>query len=389
MEFKDYLRIMEMKDASDLYLSAGALPSIKIHGQLRPLEKEPCAPGRVKEIAYATMDEAQRTEFERKPEMNLAISESGVGRFRVNIFKQRNEVSMVVRSIKAEIPETASLGLPEVLTKVIMNKRGLVLIVGGAGSGKSTSLASLINYRNTHSAGHIVTIEDLIEFAHPHKKSIVNQREVGMDTDCYEDALENALRQAPDVIVIGEIRDRRTMERAIAFAETGHLAVSTLHGNNANQALDRIINLFPADHRQQLQVDLALNLRALVSQRLVVTTDSKRTAAVEVLLGTPRVSDLISRGEMSEIGDVMEKSQHLGMQTFNTAVFKLYQAGRITLEEAMRNADSQHELQARIGMLEAESDPKDIEGVASGLELMDEPKPEGPADFSRQEEETG
>lgn len=352
MQFKDYLKIMVMKDASDLYLSTGAMPSVKIHGRLTPVEKEVFQMGQIKDIAYAVMDEEQRNEFENKPEMNLAISESGVGRFRVNIFKQRNDVAMVVRNIKIDIPDMASLGLPEILKKVIMTKRGLVLFVGATGSGKSTSLASLIDFRNTHSAGHIITIEDPIEFVHRHKKSIVNQREVGMDTDCYEDALKNALRQAPDVILIGEIRDRETMEHAIAFAETGHLAISTLHSNNANQALDRIINFFPADRRHQLLVDLSLNLQAFVSQRLVATNNGKRTAAVEVLLGTPRVRDLVSRGEISELREVMDKSEHLGMQSFDSALFKLYESGHIVLEEALRNADSPNNIKVKAAMLE-------------------------------------
>jgi twitching motility protein PilU len=268
----------------------------------------------------------------------------------VNIFRQRNSISLVIRNIKMDIPAWEDLGLPPVLTEVIMAKRGLVLFVGATGSGKSTSLASLIDHRNTHSAGHIITIEDPIEFVHSHKKSIVNQREVGLDTDCYEDALKNTLRQAPDVILIGEIRARDTMEHAIAFAETGHLAISTLHANNANQALDRIINFFPEDRRNQLLLDLSLNLRAFVSQRLVKTVDGKRTAAVEILLGTPLVQDMIRRGDVHEIKEVMEKSENLGMQTFDSALYRLYQAGRIDLEEALRNADSPNNLRLKINL---------------------------------------
>jgi len=387
VQFKDYLKVVVLKDASDLYLSTGAPPSVKIQGRLLPIEKEAFKPGQVRDIAYAVMDAEQRAEFESKPEMNLAISEPGVGRFRVNIFKQRNEFAMVVRNIKIDIPDTVSLGLPDILKKVIMTKRGLILFVGATGSGKSTSLASLIDYRNTHSAGHIITIEDPIEFVHPHKKSIVNQREVGMDTDCYEDALKNTLRQAPDVILIGEIRDRETMEHAIAFAETGHLAISTLHSNNANQALDRIINFFPADRRHQLLVDLSLNLQAFVSQRLVATQDGKRTAAIEVLLGTPRVRDLVRRGEISEIREVMDKSENLGMQTFDSAVFNLYKAGHISLDEAMRNADSQNNLRVKVGMLEGEAAAE--KSALGGLAILGEKEsnPDGPADFSRPEEE--
>ena len=402
MEFRDYLKIMVMKEGSDLYLSTGARASVKIHGAMRALEKEPLPVGRVKQIAYELMNEGQTAEFEQKPEMNLAVSESGVGRFRVNIFKQRSEVSMVVRHIHTEIPDMASLGLPDVLRQLIMVKRGLVLFVGATGSGKSTSLASLIDYRNTHSAGHIITIEDPIEFMHRHKKSVVNQREIGMDTESYEDALKNTLRQAPDVILIGEIRDRETMEHALTFAETGHLAISTLHSNNANQALDRIINFFPIDRRQQLLTDLSLNLQAVVSQRLLPTVDGRRAAAIEVLLGTPRVRDLVRRGEVQEIKETMEKSEHLGMQTFDGAVYRLYQEGRITLEEAMRNADSQNNLRVRIGQSGAEPAAPAVESseqpVARAPEetekapetrlefgLVGESSSDGPVDFARPE----
>ncbi|WJW75278.1 PilT/PilU family type 4a pilus ATPase [Thiohalobacter sp. IOR34] len=375
MEFKDYLKIMVLKEASDLYLSSGAPPSVKIHGQMKLVEKATLTPQRIKEIAYSLMDEEQIRQFEKKPEMNLAISETSVGRFRVNIFRQRNSVGMVVRNIKTEIPHWEGLGLPPILTEIIMSKRGLVLFVGATGSGKSTSLASLIDYRNQHSAGHIITIEDPIEFVHQHKKSIVNQREVGLDTDSYEDALKNTLRQAPDVILIGEIRDRETMEHAITFAETGHLAISTLHANNANQALDRIINFFPEDRRDQLLLDLSLNLRAFVSQRLIPTTDGKRTAAVEVLLGTPLVQDLIHRGDIHEIKEVMEKSENLGMQTFDSALYKLYMAGTIGLEDALRNADSPNNLRLRIN-LTAEGGEVRLEEEASRLSIAEEAEPQ-------------
>jgi twitching motility protein PilU len=350
MDFKSYLKIMVDQDASDLYLSTGAPISAKINGTLAALEDSRLTADQVKTVAYSVMDDEQIAEFEHKPEMNLAISEQGVGRFRVNIFRQRNSISMVIRNIKTDIPAWEALGLPEILTEVIMEKRGLVLFVGATGSGKSTSLASLIDYRNTNCAGHIITIEDPVEFVHNHKQSIVNQREVGMDTDCYEDALKNTLRQAPDVILIGEIRDRETMEHAIAFAETGHLAISTLHANNANQALDRIINFFPEDRRNQLLLDLSLNLRAFVSQRLVKTVDGKRTAAVEILLGTPLVQDMIRRGDVHEIKEVMVKSENLGMQTFDNALYKLYQAGKIDLEEAARNADSPNNLRVKVNL---------------------------------------
>ena len=367
MDFKDYLKIMVMKEASDLYLTTGAPPSAKIQGILTPLEQTPVPPGRVKEIAYELMDQDQIRAFEQKPEMNLAISEPGVGRFRVNIFKQRNQVAMVVRAIKMQIPNCDQLNLPPILKKVIMQKRGLLLFVGGTGSGKSTSLASLIDYRNANSAGHIITIEDPIEFVHQHKKSIVNQREVGVDTESFEDALKNTLRQAPDVILIGEIRDRETMEHAIAFAETGHLAISTLHANSSNQALDRIINFFPEERRNQLLMDLSLNVRGIISQRLVPTIDGKRTVAVEILLGTPLICDLILKGEVNNIKEVMQKSENLGMQTFDAALYHLFRDGKITLEEALRNADSQNNLRLRISLEEKQS------GKSSGEPASEKP----------------
>lgn len=344
MDFKEYLKIMVEKDASDIYISTGAAISAKINGQLTALEEGKQTREQVKAVAYSIMDAEQIDQFEKKPEMNLAISEAGIGRFRVNIFRQRNSISMVIRNIKTDIPNWENLGLPKTLTDVIMAKRGLVLFVGATGSGKSTSLASLIDYRNSNDAGHIITIEDPVEFVHSHKKSIVNQREVGVDTDSYEDALKNTLRQAPDVILIGEIRDRDTMEHAIAFAETGHLSISTLHANNANQALDRIINFFPEERRNQLLLDLSLNLRAFVSQRLVKTVDGKRAAAVEILLGTPLVQDMIRRGDVHEIKEVMQKSENIGMQTFDRALFKLVEAGRVSLDEALKNADSPNNL---------------------------------------------
>ena len=350
MEFKDYLKLMVKYEASDVYLTTGAAPSARIHGLIKPIEQATLPAGRVKQIAHDVMNEEQRAEFHSKPEMNLAIGLPGVGRFRVNIFQQRNEVGMVIRHIKTEIPSPESLELPQMLKKLIMQKRGLILFVGGTGSGKSTSLAALIDYRNANSQGHIITIEDPIEFIHNHKKSIVNQREVGVDTDSYEDALKNTLRQAPDVILIGEIRDRDTMEHAITFAETGHLAISTLHANSANQALDRIINFFPEERRRQLLMDLSLNLRGFVSQRLVRTVEGTRTVAVEVLLGTPLICDLVLKGDLHKIKEVMEKSENLGMQTFDSALFKLYQAGRIPLEEALRNADSQNNLRLKISL---------------------------------------
>lgn len=375
MEFKDYLKVLAIKDGSDLYLSTGAPACAKFSGTLKALEKDPFSPGRVKEIAYSILSKEQIEEFERILELNLAITEPGVGRFRVNIFKQRNEVAMVVRNIKTEIPRIEDLGLPPVLTKIIMAKRGLILFVGGTGSGKSTSLAALIDYRNTNSGGHIITIEDPIEFVHRHKRSIISQREVGVDTLSFADALKNTLRQAPDVILIGEIRDRETMEHALAFAETGHLAISTLHANNANQALDRIINFFPEERRTQLLNDLSLNLRAFVSQRLVPTVDGKRVAAIEVLLGTPTVESLIKKGEIAELKEVMEKSENLGMQTFDSALFRLYQQGKISLEEALKNADSANNLRLKISL--SESGPKQASGLNLSLEALTGEEEEG------------
>ena len=348
MDFNDYLTILVKNEGSDLYLSTGAPPCAKFHGKLKPIEKTPLSPGVIKAIAYEMMDKKQQEEFDDELEMNLAYTISGVGRFRVNIFKQRNEISIVARNIVTEIPKVDDLGLPPVLKDIIMAKRGLVLFVGATGSGKSTSLAALIDHRNSNSSGHIITIEDPVEFVHKHKKSIVNQREVGVDTRSFEKALKNTLRQAPDVILIGEIRDKETMEHALAFAETGHLCISTLHANNANQALDRIINFFSEERRNQLLTDLSLNLCAFVSQRLVETVDKKRAAAIEILLGTPTISELIMRGDIDGIKEIMQKSENIGMQTFDTALFKLYIDGRITLDEALKNADSANNLRLRI-----------------------------------------
>ncbi len=382
MKISPYLKVLAEKDGSDLYLSTGALPSAKFNGVMTPLSKKAAPPGWVRSLAMEVMSQEQQAEFETKPEMNLAISEAGVGRFRVNIFKQRNEVSMVIRYINAQIPNLEDLGLPDVLKEVIMAKRGIILFVGGTGSGKSTSLAALIDHRNTHSKGHIITIEDPIEYVHQHKGCIVNQREVGVDTDSFEDALKNTLRQAPDVILIGEVRDRETMEHALAFAETGHLAISTLHANNANQALDRIINFFPEERHAQLLQDLSLNLRAFVSQRLIPTVDKKRCAAIEILLNSPRVEELIKRGEVSEIKEVMEKSERMGMCTFDSALLALYKKGRISIDEALKNADSENNLRLKIELgedLPAGAAPADKEKTSDtfgGLSLMEKENPE-------------
>ena len=402
MEFVDYLKILATKDGSDLYLSTGAPPCAKFQGVLKPVDKIVMKPGDVQKIADDIMDVEQREEFEHELEMNLAISIPGVGRFRINIFKQRNEVSIVARNIQTEIPKFEDLKLPPVLKDVIEMKRGLILFVGGTGSGKSTSLAALIDHRNSTSGGHIITIEDPVEYVHKHKKCIVNQREVGVDTRNWHNALKNTLRQAPDVILIGEIRDRETMEHALAFAETGHLAISTLHANNANQALDRIINFFPEERKAQLQMDLAMNLRAFVSQRLVPTVDGKRCAAVEILLGTQTIQELILRGEFESIKEIMTKSENLGMQTFDAALFKLYQEGRISIEDALKNADSANNLRLRIKLAdkgkeaevaveeapEEKEESPDVSVASSGMTLSleaiadDEPEEEDPfADF--------
>ncbi|WP_172149427.1 PilT/PilU family type 4a pilus ATPase [Pseudomonas tumuqii] len=395
MDIHSMLKILASQDGSDLYLSTGAPPCAKFNGVLKALSQEPLKPGEVAAIADAVMDVAQREEFERELEMNLAISLAGVGRFRINIFKQRNEVSIVARNIKLDIPKFEDLKLPEVLLSTVMEKRGLVLFVGGTGSGKSTSLAALIDYRNRNAGGHIITIEDPVEYVHRHKKSIINQREVGVDTRSFHAALKNTLRQAPDVILIGEIRDRETMEHALAFADTGHLAISTLHANNANQALDRIINFFPEDRRPQLLNDLGNNLKAFVSQRLVKTIDGKRRAAVEVLLGTPTIRDQIKRNDFSEIKETMEKSKNLGMQTFDQALIDLVNQGAIDEEEAVKNADSANNVRLKLKLYR--DNPAAAAPVAPpapaatakpadwGLELTleDIEEPESPEDLGR------
>jgi twitching motility protein PilU len=359
MDFPALLKVLATQDGSDLYLSTGAPPCAKFNGVLKPLGSEAFKPGDVALIADGIMDAEQKVDFERELEMNLAFSLSGVGRFRINIFKQRNEVSIVARNIKLDIPKFEDLHLPPILLDVVMEKHGLVLFVGATGSGKSTSLAALIDHRNRHASGHIITIEDPVEFIHRHKKSIINQREVGVDTRSFHAALKNTLRQAPDVILIGEIRDRETMEHALAFADTGHLAISTLHANNANQALDRIINFFPEERRPQLLQDLGNNLKAFVSHRLVKTKDGKRRAAVEVMLGTPTIRDLIHRNELTELKGIMEKSTNLGMKTFDNALYDLAVEGAITEEEALKNADSANNVRLRL-KLHNENGPSTI-----------------------------
>jgi twitching motility protein PilU len=371
IDIKILLKEMVDADGSDLFLTSGAAPSMKAHGKMVPMREERFEEGDVKRMAYAVMNEDQRKAFDKSPECNMAIMEESIGRFRVNIFQQRGEVGMVCRTIKTDIPDFRKLGLPEILTKLMMEKNGLILFVGGTGSGKSTSLASLIDYRNQNSSGHIITIEDPVEFVHQHKQCIVNQREVGVDTVSYEEALKNTLRQAPDVILIGEIRTQETMEHAMAFAETGHLCLSTLHANNANQALDRIINFFPEERHKQLFHDLSLNLRAFISQRLVPTVDGKRAAAIEILIGTPRVAELIKNGKIEDIKEVMEKSENIGMRTFDSALYHLYREGKISLEEALRNADSKNNLRLKITLAESDVSGKKAEELTGGLSLVD------------------
>ncbi len=348
ISFEDALKALSEREGSDLYYSTGAPPSAKIFGKLEPLSDEIMKPREIDVIDQDIMDDSQKEKFAEVPEMNLAISRSGLGRYRVNIFKQRNQTSMVIRRLGTDLPNYKDLGLPAVLMDLIMQKRGLILFVGGTGSGKSTSLAALIDYRNENSHGHIITIEDPVEFTHRHKGCIVNQREVGTDTLTFDDALANTLRQAPDVILIGEIRHQETMEHALAFSETGHLCLSTLHANNANQAMARIINFFPEERHNQLLQDLSLNMRAIVSQRLIPTVDGKRAAAIEILVGTPRAADLIAKGAVSELKELMEKSTEQGMQTFDQSLYKLYKEGRISLEGALKNADSKNNLRLRI-----------------------------------------
>jgi twitching motility protein PilU len=367
----EWLKILSTEQGSDLFLSTGAPPCAKFQGELKPISSEILQPGEIKEIAYEIMDPTQQGVFETELEMNLATSISGYGRFRINIFLQRNEVGIVARNIVAEIPRWQDLRLPPILTEIVMRKRGLFLFVGSTGSGKSTSLAALIDYRNSNSSGHIVTIEDPVEYVHSHKKSIVNQREVGVDTRSWHNALKNTLRQAPDVILIGEIRDRETMEHAISFAETGHLCISTLHANNANQALDRIINFFPEERRPQLLMDLSMNMQCIVSQRLIPTVTGSRCAAIEVLLGTPMIADLILKGEIDGIKEIMQKSENVGMKTFDTALFELYKEGLINEEEALRNADSANNVRLKIKF--ASEDGGSDNGVSGfSLESLDD-----------------
>ncbi|GGP27276.1 PilT/PilU family type 4a pilus ATPase [Silvimonas amylolytica] len=366
---QDLLRHMRAKGASDLFITADFPPAMKVDGRVTPVSAQALTSQHTKELARAIMNDRQAEEFEATRECNFAISPGTLGRYRVNAFMQQGRVGMVLRTINSQIPKLEDLGLPPVLHDIAMTKRGLVIFVGGTGSGKSTSLAAMIGERNEKAYDHIITIEDPIEYVHEHRNSIVTQREVGVDTDSWGAALKNTLRQAPDVILIGEIRDRDTMDYAIAFAETGHLCMATLHANSSNQALDRIINFFPEERRSQLLMDLSLNLKAFVSQRLVPHRSGQgRVAAVEVMLNSPLISELIFKGEVHEIKEIMKKSRELGMQTFDQSLFDLYEAGLISYEDALRNADSVNDLRLHIKLQGAEAKHKD---VLSGIDHLD------------------
>ena len=359
MDIEHYLRLMTDKQASDLFLSAGAPVYIKIEGTLLAIDETTLSPGATKDIAYTLMSPAQIAEFERELEMNMAMALPGAGRFRVNVFQQRGEVGLVIRAIRNEIPSIEELQLPQVLKDIIMAPCGLVLIAGSTGAGKSTTLASMIDHRNNTTSGHILTIEDPIEFLHRHKRSLVNQREVGLDTHSFHAALKNAMREAPDVILIGEIRDSATMEAAIAFAETGHICLATLHSNNADQTIERILNFFPEGAHKNVLMNLALNLKAVISQRLVVDVTGRRMPATEVLINTPMIRDLLRRGQVHEIKTAMEESLQDGMQSFDQCLFRLYKQGKIEMEEALRAADSRDGLALKFRLSEGASGEHD------------------------------
>ncbi len=367
----DLLRLMLSKKGSDLFITADFPPAMKLDGKMTPVMDQKLTGQHTADLVRAMMNDKQAAEFEATKECNFAISPSGIGRFRVNCFVQQGRVGMVLRTITTTIPKFEDLGLPPVLKDVVMNKRGLVIMVGGTGSGKSTTLAAMIGYRNHNSYGHIITIEDPVEYVHPHVNCLITQREVGVDTASWEAALHNTLRQAPDVILIGEIRSTETMEHAVAFAETGHLCMGTLHANSANQALDRIINFFPEERRAQLLMDLSLNLKALVSQRLIPLKEGKgRAAAIEIMLNSPLIADLIFKGEVHEIKEIMKKSRELGMQTFDQALFDLYEAGKISYEDALRNADSVNDLRLNIKLHGKESQNRDISAGIEHLNIV-------------------
>lgn len=372
MEFEKLLKLMVEKGASDLFITAGVAPSMKVHGRILPVTKTPLSPEQTRETVLGVMSDAQRRDFAENKECNFAISARGIGRFRVSAFYQRNLVGMVLRRIEVNIPTLDDLRLPEILKELSMTKRGLVIFVGATGTGKSTSLASMIGHRNKNSSGHIISIEDPIEFIHQHQNCIVTQREVGIDTESFEMALKNTLRQAPDVILIGEVRTKATMEHAVAFAETGHLCLATLHANNANQALDRIIHFFPTEMHQQIWMDLSLNLKAVVAQQLIPTPDGKgRRAAIEVLLNTPLAADMIRKGDVHELKPLMARSNEVGMQTFDQALYKLYSHGEITYEDALAHADSANDLRLLI-KLGSETDGQHLMQQSAALSLQGE-----------------
>lgn len=372
MDFNSLLKLMVHKKASDLFITAGVAPSLKVNGKITPVTQASLTPSQAREIVYSIMSPEQRQEFDSSRECNFAISASGIGRFRVSAFQQRNHAGMVLRKIETHIPTIEELTLPPILRDIAMTKRGLVIFVGATGSGKSTSLASMIGYRNKNSTGHIISIEDPIEYIHQHQGCIVTQREVGLDTTSFEVALKNTLRQAPDVILIGEIRTRETMDHAIAFAETGHLCLATLHANNSNQAMDRIINFFPEDRRNQLLMDLSLNMKAIIAQQLIPAPDGQsRVLCVEILINTPLASDMIRKGEVHTLKELMAKSTQHGMQTFDQALYQLYKAGKITYEDAINHADSANELRLMIKLGDSKGDADSISASLDGVTIQE------------------
>lgn len=375
MKFTDFLKQMAERKGSDLFITTGMMPSMKVDGQLTPLTEQKLSPDQARELVFGVMNQEQKEEFRSNKECNFAISAPGIGRFRVSAFYQRNQVGMVLRRIEFDIPQLDTLRLPEIIKDLAMTKRGLILFVGATGTGKSTSLASMIQHRNENARGHIISIEDPIEFIHPHKQSIVTQREVGIDTESFEVALKNTLRQAPDVIMIGEVRNQQTMDYAMAFAETGHLCLATLHANNADQALERVINFFPQERHNQVFMDLSLNLRGIVAQQLLPTVDGKgRRAAIEVLLNTPLVKDMIRKGDVHQLKSLMKKSRESGMQTFDQALFDLYNEGEISEEDALQHADSPNDLRLmiKLGSAEAGSSSAAFDKAASKFSLEDD-----------------
>ena len=373
MDFEGLLKLMVTKKASDLFITAGVPPSIKIHGKVMPVTQRALTPEKAREVVLSVMNEEQRREFARSRECNFAISAAGIGRYRVSAFQQRNHIGMVLRRIETTIPTIEELRLPNILKKISLTKRGLVIFVGATGTGKSTSLASMIGYRNRSTTGHIISIEDPIEFVHNHDKCIITQREVGIDTDSFDTALKNTLRQAPDVILIGEVRTSETMDYAVAFAETGHLCMCTLHANNANQALDRILHFFPKEKHNQVLMDLSLNLRAIIAQQLIPTPDGKsRRPAIEIMINTPLVSDHIRKGELHLLKDLMSKSNEQGMQTFDQSLFSLFKTGEVTYEDALHHADSPNDLRLMIKLDASENGEPVFEHGLGSMSLEDQ-----------------